>query len=181
MSVRIYPPEAGELNPNYWIDPRFIYKNLERFFEEARVCGLFKDANDANGIAINLLAVEPNGLVLKVIPADDGARPSLMHRYTLVTFVDGGKVQFEINKLRATQEGSYIADLPKAMAVIQRRKGFRTPGPGNFDRDFKLLIYFTRMTQKMSKPVLLVNISQQSQKAKLVWLKKLQTVQMKNI
>jgi hypothetical protein len=124
VSVRIYPPEAGELNPNYWIDARFIYKNLERFFEEARVCGLFKDANDANGIAINLLAVEPNGLVLKAIPADDGARPSLMHRYTLVTFVDGGKVQFEINKLRATQEGSYIADLPKAMAVIQRRKGF---------------------------------------------------------
>jgi hypothetical protein len=30
------------------------------------------------------------------------------------------------------------------MAVIQRRKGFRTPGPGNFDRDFKLLIYFAQ-------------------------------------
>ena len=153
MSVRIYPPEAGELNPNFWIDPRFIYKNLERFFEEARVCGLFKDPNDANGIPINLLAVEPNGLVLKVIPADDGARPSLMQRYTLVTFVDGGKVQFEINKLRATQEGSYIADLPKAMAVIQRRKGFRTPGPGNFDRDFKLLIYFTQGKEMIAQVV----------------------------
>ena len=99
MSVLIYPPEVGELNPNYWIDSRFIYKNLERFFEEARVCGLFKNANDTKGIAINLLAIEPNGLVLKVIPTDDGTCPSLMHRYTLVTFVDGGKVQFEINNL----------------------------------------------------------------------------------
>jgi len=153
VSVLIYPPEVGELNPNYWINLRFIYKNLERFFEEARVCGLFKNANDTKGIAINLLAIEPNGLVLKVIPTDDGAYPSLMHRYTLVTFVDGGKVQFEINSLRAIQEGSYTAVLPKTMAVIQRRKGFRTPGPGNFDRDFKLLIYFTQGKEMIAQVV----------------------------
>jgi len=76
-----------------------------------------------------------------------------MHRYTLVTFVDGGKVQFEIRNIRATQEGSYIADIPEKMAVIQRRKGFRTPGPGNFDRDFKLLIYFTHGKEMIAQVV----------------------------
>ena len=72
------------------------------------------------------------------------ALPRVGSTYTLVTFVDGGKVQFDVKNIRITQNNSYTCDLPEKMAVIQRRKGFRTPGPGNFDRDFKLLIYFAQ-------------------------------------
>jgi hypothetical protein len=39
------------------------------------------------------------------------------------------------------------------MTVIQRRKGFRTPGPGNFDRDFKLLIYFSQGKEMIAQVV----------------------------
>jgi hypothetical protein len=153
VSFRIYPPESSEISPNYWIDPRFIYKNLERFFEEERICGLFKSPTDKEGIGISVLAVEPNCLRLKAIPSSDGSLPRVGSTYTLVTFVDGGKVQFDVKNIRATQENSYACDLPEKMAVIQRRKGFRTPGPGNFDRDFKLLIYFAQGKEMIAQVV----------------------------
>ena len=144
MNFRIYPPESCKINANYWVDPRFIHKNLERFFEEERICGLFKSSSDKEGIGISIIAVEPNGLRLKLILSSDGTLPRVGSTYTLVTFVDSGKVQFEVKNIRITQNNSYTCDLPEKMAVIQRRKGFRTPGPGNFDRDFKLLIYFAQ-------------------------------------
>ena len=106
MSFRIYPPESSEISPNFWIDPRFIYKNLERFFEEERICGLFKSSTDKEGIGISVLAVEPNCLRLKAIPSSDGSLPRVGSTYTLVTFVDGGKVQFDVKNIRATQENS---------------------------------------------------------------------------
>ncbi len=144
LNLPIYPPESGDISPNFWVDPRFIYKNLERFFEEDRVCGLFKGPTDPKGIGISVMAVDPSGLRFKIIPTSDGLTNHIGNGYTLVTFVDSGKVQFEVKNPRWTQEGHYICDLPEKMVVIQRRKAFRTPGPGNFDRDFKLLIYFAQ-------------------------------------
>lgn len=153
MSLRIYPPESIEINPNYWVDPKFIYKNLTRFFEEERICGLFKSSTAIQGISISILAVEPDRLLLKPLPTSDGIKPNLHNTYTLVTFVDGGKVQFDIKNIRAIQESSYNCDLPEKMAVIQRRKSFRTPGPGNFDPDFKLLIYFSQGKEMIAQIV----------------------------
>jgi PilZ domain len=144
LSARIYPPEPGEIAPNYWIDPRFTYKNLERIFEEDRICGLFKTISDHHGIGISVLAIEPSGLRFKVIPSTDGSHPSITGNRILVTFTDSGKVQFNLNNIRSSNDHSYIGDLPQKIAIVQRRKGFRTPGPGNFDRDLKLLIYFAQ-------------------------------------
>ncbi|MEY3390314.1 MAG: hypothetical protein RL350_575 [Pseudomonadota bacterium] len=99
MSARIYPPELGEIAPNYWVDPRFTYKNLERIFEEDRICGLFKNASDREGISVNVLGVEPTGLRFKVMPLADGSHPAIIGNRILVTYVDSGKVQFSLNNI----------------------------------------------------------------------------------
>ena len=153
LSARIYPPEPGEIAPNYWVDPRFTYKNLERIFEEDRICGLFKNASDREGISINVLGIEPTGLRFKVMPLADGSHPAIIGTRILVTYVDSGKVQFSLNNIRLATDSSYTSDLPEKIAIVQRRKSFRTPGPGNFDRDFKLLIYFAQGKEMIAQIV----------------------------
>ena len=131
------------MDSKYWLDPRFIYKNLERFFSEERICGLFNIPSTDKGIVVSVIDMNENDLIIKTA-AIDGIRPIIVGSKTLTTFTDSGKVQFEIHNFRPLQNGSYSCDLPKKIALIQRRKGFRTLGPGNFDRDFKLLIYYVQ-------------------------------------
>jgi hypothetical protein len=87
------------------------------------------------------------------MPLADGSHPAIIGNRILVTYVDSGKVQFSLNNIRLATDSSYTSDLPQKIAIVQRRKSFRTPGPGNFDRDFKLLIYFAQGKEMIAQIV----------------------------
>ncbi len=142
MPFKIYRPDAGEIDPKYSLDSRFLYKNLEKFFSPGPVSAIF------NTKSSQLLPVSVDGIDAKTgfkfkveEPPKNGLNAFISDPCIFVSGLEIGKLQFAMQGLRLLDNGLIACDIPKAVNLIQRREDFRVPAPP--DRAFKALIYFT--------------------------------------
>ncbi|QWE27126.1 hypothetical protein [Polynucleobacter sp. AP-Ainpum-60-G11] len=142
MPFNIYQPDPGQIDPKYNLDSRFLYKNLEKFFSPGPVCAIF------NTKSSQLLPVSVDGLEVKAgfkfkveEAPKNGVHSFLADPCIFVAGLDVGKLQFSMQGLRSLDNGLLACDIPKEVALIQRREDFRVPAPP--DRAFKALIYFS--------------------------------------
>ena len=142
MSFKIYRPDAGDIDPKYSLDNRFLFKNLEKFFSPGPVSAIF------NSKSSQLLPVSVDGIDAKKgfkfkveEPPKNGIHAFISDPCIFVSGLDLGKLQFPMQGLRSLDNGLLACDIPKVANLIQRRDDFRVPAPP--DRAFKALIYFS--------------------------------------
>ena len=142
MSFKIYRPDAGDIDPKYSLDNRFLFKNLEKFFSPGPVSAIF------NSKSSQLLPVSVDGIDAKKgfkfkveEPPKNGVHAFISDPCIFVSGLDLGKLQFPMQGLRSLDNGLLACDIPKVANLIQRRDDFRVPAPP--DRAFKALIYFS--------------------------------------
>ena len=142
MSFKIYRPDAGDIDPKYSLDNRFLFKNLEKFFSPGPVSAIF------NSKSSQLLPVSVDGIDAKTgfkfkveEPPKNGIHAFISDPCIFVSGLDLGKLQFPMQGLRSLDNGLLACDIPKVANLIQRRDDFRVPAPP--DRAFKALIYFS--------------------------------------
>ena len=142
MSFKIYRPDAGDIDPKYSLDNRFLFKNLEKFFSPGPVSAIF------NSKSSQLLPVSVDGIDAKKgfkfkveEPPKNGVHAFISDPCIFVSGLELGKLQFPMQGLRSLDNGLLACDIPKVANLIQRRDDFRVPAPP--DRAFKALIYFS--------------------------------------
>ncbi|MBU3565344.1 hypothetical protein [Polynucleobacter sp. MWH-HuK1] len=142
MTFEIYAPDLGEVAAKYRIDPRFIYKNLERMLSSGPISSVV-NIKTAEKFPVSVDDLDPKkGILLKVRELPKSTLSSFMNQECY--FVAGlslGKLQFPISGLRSNESGLLTCDIPKTMSLLQRREHFREKAPP--DRAFKALIFFT--------------------------------------
>lgn len=142
MPFNIFQPDPGQIDPKYNLDSRFLYKNLEKFFSPGPVCAIF-NTKSSQLLPVSVDGLEAKtGFKFKVEEAPkNGAHSFLMDPCIFVAGLDVGKFQFSMQGLRSLDSGLLACDIPREVALIQRREDFRVPAPP--DRAFKALIYFS--------------------------------------
>jgi hypothetical protein len=141
MTFEIYTPELGEIDAQYPIDPRFIYKNLERMLSSGPVSGIC-NTSTAERFPVSVQELDPKkGIKLKVEELPKAGLGSFINQSSyFVAALDVGKLQFPVSGLKLVQSGQLACDIPKTMSLLQRREHFRAKAPP--DRAFKALIFF---------------------------------------
>ena len=142
MSFKIYRPDAGDIDPKYSLDNRFLFKNLEKFFSPGPVSAIF-NTKLSQLLPVSVDSIDAKtGLKIKVEePPKNGVHAFISDPCIFVSGLDLGKLQFPMQGLRSLDNGLLACDIPKVANLIQRRDDFRVPAPP--DRAFKALIYFS--------------------------------------
>jgi hypothetical protein len=142
MPFKIYRPDAGDIDPKYSLDSRFLYKNLEKFFSPGPVSAIF-NTKSSQLLPVGVDAIDAQaGFKFKVEePPKNGVHAFISAPCIFVAGLELGKLQFPMQGLRQLDNGLLACDIPKAVDLIQRREDFRVSAPP--DRAFKALIYFT--------------------------------------
>jgi hypothetical protein len=142
MSFKIYRPDAGDIDPKYALDGRFLYKNLQKFFSPGPVSAIF-NSKSSQLLPVSVDAIDSKtGFKFKVEePPKNGVHAFISEPCIFVSGLELGKLQFPMQGLRTLDNDLLACDIPKAANLIQRREDFRTPAPP--DRAFKALIYFS--------------------------------------
>ena len=142
MSFKIYRPDAGDIDPKYSLDNRFLFKNLEKFFSPGPVSAIF-NTKSSQLLPVSVDSIDAKkGLKFKVEePPKNGIHAFISDPCIFVSGLDLGKLQFPMQGLRSLDNGLLACDIPKIANLIQRRDDFRVPAPP--DRAFKALIYFS--------------------------------------
>ena len=142
MSFKIYRPDAGDIDPKYSLDNRFLFKNLEKFFSPGPVSAIF-NSKSSQLLPVSVDGIDAKkGLKFKVEePPKNGVHAFISDPCIFVSGLDLGKLQFPMQGLRSLDNGLLACDIPKVANLIQRRDDFRVPAPP--DRAFKALIYFS--------------------------------------
>jgi hypothetical protein len=142
MPFKIYRPDAGDIDPKYSLDSRFLYKNLEKFFSPGPVSAIF-NTKSSQLLPVSVDGIDAkNGFKFKVEePPKNGVHAFISDPCVFVSGLELGKLQFPMKGLRALENGLLACDVPKEANLIQRRDDFRVPAPP--DRAFKALIYFS--------------------------------------
>jgi hypothetical protein len=142
MPFKIYQPDAGEIDPKYSLDGRFLFKNLDKFFSPGPISAIFNTkSSQLLPVSVDSLD-EKTGFKFKVeeLPKN-GVASFLSDPCIFVAGLEVGKLQFAMGDLRSLESGLLGCEVPKAVALIQRREDFRVTSPP--DRAFKALIYFS--------------------------------------
>jgi hypothetical protein len=142
MPFDIYPPELGEIDAKFSLDPRFIYKNLERMLSPGPVSTVF-NVKTSEQFPVSVHSLDPKqGIQFKVeeLPKT-GLGSYIGQACFFVAGLETGKLQFPMLGLRLNQSNLLLCEIPKSISLIQRREDFRTKAPP--DRAFKTLIFFT--------------------------------------
>ncbi|QWD64680.1 flagellar brake protein [Polynucleobacter sp. MWH-UH2A] len=141
MAFEIYPPELGEMDVKFSLDPRFIFKNLERMLSPGPVSAVFNVKTSGN-FPVSVQSLDSKaGIKFKVEePVKNGVGTVIGGLCYFVAGLEGGKLQFPLAGLRSAESGGLTCDIPKTMSLIQRREDFRVKAPP--DRAFKALIFF---------------------------------------
>ena len=142
MAYETYPPELGKIDPKFALDPRFIFKNLERMLSPGPVSAIF-NVKTSEKFPVSVQSLDPKlGIKFKVEePPKNGVGSYLQESCYFVAGLEGGKLQFPIGGLRSAEAGALACDIPNVVTLIQRREDFRAKAPP--DRAFKALIFFT--------------------------------------
>ena len=142
MSFKIYRPDAGDIDPKFSLDNRFLFKNLEKFFSPGPVSAIF-NTKSSQLLPVSVDSIDAKtGLKFKVEePPKNGIHAFISDPCIFVSGLELGKLQFPMQGLRSLDNGLLACDIPKVANLIQRRDDFRVPAPP--DRAFKALIYFS--------------------------------------
>ena len=142
MTFEIYSPELGEIATKFPLDPRFIFKNLERLLPAGLTAGIFSEkTSEQFPVSIQSLDVKM-GIKLKVeeLPKN-GLTTFLGQRCYFVAGLEVGKLQFPLTGMKLDDSGLLVCNIPNdTVSLIQRREDFRAKSPP--DRAFKALIFF---------------------------------------
>ena len=141
MTFEIYPPELSEIDAKYLIDPRFIYKNLERMLPLGSISCLYHVGAGEN-VSVSMQELDlKNGMKLKIEGLPKTGLSQLFNQLCyFVAALEVGKLQFPVSGLRSVESGLLACDIPKIVALLQRREYFRAKAPP--DRAFKSLIFY---------------------------------------
>lgn len=141
MTFEIYSPELSAIDPKFALDPRFIFKNLERMLSPGPVSAIF-NVKTSEKFPVSVQSLDPKaGIKFKLEePPKNGVGSYMGESCYFVAGLEGGKLQFLIEGLRSAEAGTLICAIPKAVTLIQRREDFRVKAPP--DRAFKALIFF---------------------------------------
>ncbi|QWD59696.1 hypothetical protein [Polynucleobacter sp. MWH-UH35A] len=141
MTFETYAPDLGEAAAKYRIDPRFIYKNLERMFSPGPISSVV-NIKTGERFPVSVQGLDPGkGIRVKVEELPKVALNSFMGQECyFVAGLEVGKLQFPISGLRSAESGLLACDIPNTMSLLQRREHFRAKAPP--DRAFKALIFF---------------------------------------
>ena len=142
MPFKIYRPDAGDIDPKYALDSRFLFKNLEKFFSPGPVSAIF-NTKSSQLLPVSVDGIDAQtGFKFKVeeLPMN-GVHAFISDPCIFVSGLELGKLQFPMQGLRSLDNELLACDIPKAANLIQRREDFRVSAPP--DRAFKALIYFT--------------------------------------
>ncbi len=142
MKFNIFPPEAlKNIEPKFHVEPRAIAKTIERELHKKPLAGLFKLDGSAKELPVSLLDITQGLLVMKPETKPEGGITGLVGTQRLVVLCgDTGKMQFLASNLRLTEDGNLTCPLPTDLILVQRRKEFRTLGPGDEDLNFVLCL-----------------------------------------
>ena len=135
MKFNIFPPEAiKNIEPKFHVEPRAIAKTIERELHKKPLAGLFTLDGSARELPVSLLDMAQGLLVMKPETKPEGGITGLVGTQRLVVLCgDTGKMQFLANNLKLTEDGNLTCPLPTDLILVQRRKEFRTLGPGDED------------------------------------------------
>lgn len=142
MPFKIYQPDDGPIDPKHNLDSRFLYKNLETFFSPGPISAIFNTkSSQLLPVSIDSLDAK-TGFKFKIEePPKNGVHAFINDPCIFVSGLELGKLQFSMRGLKALDSGLLGCDVPKEVALIQRREDFRVPAPP--DRVFKALIFFS--------------------------------------
>ena len=142
MPFKIYQPDAGPIDPKHYLDGRFLYKNLEKFFSPGPVSAIFNTkTSQLLPVSVDSLDAK-TGFKLRIEePPANGVHSFINDPCIFVSGLEVGKLQFSMQRLSALDSGLLGCDIPMAVFLIQRREEFRVSAPP--DRAFKALIYFS--------------------------------------
>ena len=141
MAFEIYPPELGEMDAKFPLDPRFIYKNLERMLSPGPISSVV-NVKTLEKFPVSVQGLDAKvGMKLKVEESPKNGLGSFIGQSCdFVAGLEGGKLQFPIEGLKTAESVLLGCDIPRAASLIQRREDFRAKAPP--DRAFKALIFF---------------------------------------
>jgi len=142
MRFNIFPPEGlKSIEPRFHVDPRAIAKTIEHELHKIPLAGLYPIDGNGATIPVSLLAIHQGLLVMKPEIKPEGSFTSLIGGQRIVVLCsDSGKMQFLASNLKLNDEGNLLCPLPIDLILIQRRKYFRTLGPGDDDLNFVLCL-----------------------------------------
>lgn len=143
MTIEIYSPELGEITTKFPLDPRFIFKNLERLLPVGLIAGIFFNDKSSEQFPVSIQGLDLKmGIKLKVEESPkNGLTTFLGQRCYFVAGLEVGKLQFPLAGLKLDDSGLLVCNIPNnAVSLIQRREDFRVKSPP--DRAFKALIFF---------------------------------------
>lgn len=67
MTIEIYSPELGEITTKFPLDPRFIFKNLERLLPVGLIAGIFFNDKSSEQFPVSIQGLDLKmGIKLKV-------------------------------------------------------------------------------------------------------------------
>ena len=123
MSLIIFPPELGEVEAKFALDPRFIYKNLERMFSPGPTASIF-NVKSSEIFPVSVQSLDPKtGMKLKVEESPrNGLNAFMGQTCYFIAGLEGGKLQFPVVGLKSAESGFLSCDIPKTMSLIQRRE-----------------------------------------------------------
>ena len=142
MKLNIYPPEMLQnIEPKFHVEARAIAKTIERELHKKPLAGLFTLDGSARELPVTLLDIAQGLLLMKPEIKPEGGLSSLVGGQRLAVLSgDSGKMQFLANNLKLTEDGNISCPLPADLILVQRRKEFRTLGPGDEDLSFVLCL-----------------------------------------
>ena len=142
MAYLVHPPQMGEIDKKFYVDPRFIIKNTERLFAVDTIVGLYHlPSHTMTALSVEVLD-QKRGITMLICEAPlKNLAGFLQGPCMLVAAVDSGKAQFAVSNLKLI-DGKYLqCAYPQELVVVQRRQAFRVPAPT--DPSFKALMPVT--------------------------------------
>ena len=99
MPFKIYQPDAGPIDPKHYLDSRFLYKNLEKFFSPGPVSAIFKTkSSQLLPVSVDSLDAK-TGFKLKIEePPASGVHSFFTGPGMCVSGLEVGEFQFSLQR-----------------------------------------------------------------------------------
>jgi hypothetical protein len=143
MRLNLFPPEPiSQIEQKFHVEARAISKTIEREAYKKPLAGLYSISGDEQqAIPVSLVGIAKGLVVLRPeIKPEAGLASLVGAQRILVLCTESGKMQFLVNNIKINDEGNLVCPMPSDVILIQRRKEFRTYGPGDEDLNFVLCL-----------------------------------------
>jgi|CryBogDrversion2_8_1035294.scaffolds.fasta_scaffold02811_4 hypothetical protein len=141
MPLQIFLPESTKkLSNDFLVDPRHIFKVLDREFQKHPTVGIYGLENWlVPSTAIAFHADTNYGLFFKPQDISLTELSNLIDTHKIfVICTESGKFQFTGKNIKIDSNGLIVCEIPNDLYAIQRRESFRITPP--VDESFKLIV-----------------------------------------